>query len=73
MTLVHPPPTPLPSRPALPAEAGRESMADHQFLVMTGPPGGGCRVSPSGAGGVYVVVRLGPPAARTGSNWLRGL
>ena len=34
------------------------------------PAGRGVQRSPNGAGGVCVVVRLGPPALRT---WLRGI
>ena len=37
-----------------------------------GPPGRGVLHVPAGAGGVCVVVRLGPPATRAGLRWLRG-
>ena len=47
-------------------------MAVHQILLMTGPGEGLPRI-PAGADGVCVVVRLGPPAARTGLHWVRGL
>ena len=40
------PPFPLPSRPVRPTESGCAPMADHHFLTMMGPPGGGCCMSP---------------------------
>ena len=64
-------PPPLPPHP--PTEAGRASMAAHQFLMMARPHGRGVPRVSAGADVVYAVVRRSPPEPRTGLTWLRGL